>query len=391
MKNYARLDVTFTHGKGALLWDSNGKEYIDALGGIAVCALGHAHPNIQAAISDQASKLLHTSNIYEIEVQRNLANKLCELSAMDNVFFGNSGAEANEAAIKLARLYGHSKNIETPTLIVTDGSFHGRTLATLTATGNRKIQAGFEPLVRGFVRAPYNDIEAIEIIGKNNKEIVAVMVEPITGEGGINIPDENYLIKLRELCDQRGWLLILDEIQTGMGRTGKWFAHQYQGIMPDVMTLAKALGNGVPIGACLAHGKAATLFQPGHHGSTYGGNPLSCRAALTVIDTIEQDHLLERVNELSELFLTGFKQKLNAQQGVKEIRGKGLMLGIELDIPCAELVKQALAKGLLINVTAANVVRLLPPYVMSNEQATQVIDMVSELVIAHLENAQATI
>jgi len=390
MNTYARLDVTFSHGKGALLWDSEGKEYIDALGGIAVCALGHAHPVIQAAISDQAGKLLHTSNIYEIEVQRQLANKLCELSGMDNVFFSNSGAEANEAAIKLARLYGHSKGIETPTLIVTDGSFHGRTLATLTATGNRKIQAGFEPLVRGFVRAPYNDIEAIETIGKNDKEIVGVMVEPITGEGGVCIPDEHYLIKLRELCDQHDWLLILDEIQTGMGRTGKWFAHQHQGIKPDVMTLAKALGNGVPIGACLAQGKAANLFKPGHHGSTYGGNPLSCRVALTVIDIIEQEQLIVRVNELSNRFLDGFKQKLGTVEGVNDIRAKGLMLGIELEIPCIELVKQALAKGILINVTAGNVIRLLPPFIMTNEQATKVIDILSPLVVAHLENAKAS-
>jgi len=390
MTNYARLDVTFSHGKGALLWDSNGKEYLDALGGIAVCALGHAHPAVQAAISDQASKLLHTSNIYEIEVQRQLADKLCELSGMDNVFFANSGAEANEAAIKLARLYGHSKGIDTPTLIVTDGSFHGRTLATLTATGNRKIQAGFEPLVSGFVRAPYNDIEAVENIGHNNKEVVGVMVEPITGEGGISIPNDDYLIKLRQICDQRGWLLIVDEIQTGMGRTGKWFAHQHQGIKPDVMTLAKALGNGVPIGACLARGEAAKLFQPGHHGSTYGGNPLACRASLSVIETIEQEHLIDRVNELSELFVNGFKQQLAEQDGVVEIRAKGLMLGIELDIPCADLVKQALDEGLLINVTAGNVIRLLPPYVMTNEQAQQVINIVSRLVIAYLENAKVS-
>ncbi len=390
MKNYARLDVTFSHGKGALLWDSAGKEYLDALGGIAVCALGHAHPAIQAAISEQASKLLHTSNIYEIDVQRQLADKLCELSGMDNVFFANSGAEANEAAIKLARLYGHSKGIDTPTLIVTEGSFHGRTLATLTATGNRKIQAGFEPLVSGFVRAPYNDIEAIENIGKNNKEIVGVMVEPITGEGGISIPADDYLTKLRALCDQHGWLLIVDEIQTGMGRTGKWFAHQHQAIKPDVMTLAKALGNGVPIGACLAKGEAARLFQPGHHGSTYGGNPLACRASLSVIETIEKDHLIDRVNQLSDLFVNGFKQKLGEVEGIVEIRAKGLMLGIELDIPCVDLVKLALADGLLINVTAGNVIRLLPPYVMTDEQAHQVIDKVSKLIITYLENAKVS-
>ena len=391
MTNYARLDVTFSHGKGALLWDSAGKEYLDALGGIAVCALGHAHPALQAAISDQAGKLLHTSNIYEIEVQRQLADKLCDLSGMDNVFFANSGAEANEAAIKLARLYGHSKGIDVPTIVVTDGSFHGRTLATLTATGNRKIQAGFEPLVSGFVRAPYNNIPAIENIGNNNKDIVAVMVEPITGEGGIFIPDEDYLTKLRALCDQHSWLLILDEIQTGMGRTGHWFAHQHTEIQPDVMTLAKGLGNGVPIGACLARGGAAKLFQPGHHGSTYGGNPLACRASLSVIETIEQEKLIDRINDLSTIFMNGFKEKIGKCEGVVEIRAKGLMLGIELNIPCAELVTQALAEGLLINVTAGNVIRLLPPYIMSNEQAQQVIDIVSKLVITYLEKAKVSV
>jgi len=386
MKNYAPLPVTFTHGEGAVLWDSNGKEYLDALGGIAVCALGHAHPEVTQAICDQAGKLVHTSNIYQIEVQRQLADKLCELSGMDNVFFSNSGAEANEAAIKLARLYGHNKGIDSPTLIVTEGSFHGRTLATLTATGNRKIQAGFEPLVSGFVRAPYNDIEAIENIGQNNKKVVGVMVEPITGEGGIRIPDRDYLTKLRALCDQHGWLLILDEIQTGMGRTGKWFAHQHNQIQPDIMTLAKALGNGVPIGACLARGEASTLFKPGHHGSTYGGNPLAGRAALAVIATIEKNNYVQRAAELGDYFLNGFNQKLDQIEGVTDIRGKGLMLAIELEQPCAELVKQCLDNGLLINVTAGNVIRLLPPYIMTNEQADIVIESVSNAVIAFLLN-----
>lgn len=386
MTNYAPLPVTFSHGEGAVLWDSNGKEYLDALGGIAVCALGHAHPDVTQAICDQAGKLVHTSNIYQIEVQRQLADKLCELSGMDNVFFSNSGAEANEAAIKLARLHGHNQGIDTPTLIVTDGSFHGRTLATLTATGNRKIQAGFEPLVSGFVRAPYNDIEAVENIGNNNKDVVGVMVEPITGEGGICIPDEDYLTKLRELCDQHGWLLILDEIQTGMGRTGQWFAHQHQAIQPDIMTLAKALGNGVPIGACLARGEAATLFQPGHHGSTYGGNPLACRAALSVIDAIEKNNYVKRAAELGDYFLAGFNKTLDQVEGIVEIRGKGLMLAIELDRPCPQLVKQCLDNGLLINVTASNVIRLLPPYIMSNEQADTVIKKVTAAVIAFLKS-----
>lgn len=380
MNNYNRIAVSFTHGEGAHIWDSQGKQYLDALGGIAVCALGHAHPAITQAICDQAGKLLHTSNIYEIATQRDLANKLCALASMDNAFFCNSGAEANEAAIKMARLYGHQKGIEVPTLIVTEGSFHGRTLATLTATGNRKIQAGFEPLVKGFVRAPYNDVAAIETIARNNRDVVGIMVEPITGEGGIRIPDPDYLNKLRAICDQHGWLLILDEIQSGMGRTGKWFAHQHNGIQPDIMTLAKALGNGVPIGACLARSDAASLFKPGNHGTTFGGNPLASRAAMAVIETIEKDQLLEYNSKLGAHFLAGFKQQLDGVAGVRDIRGHGLMLAVELDRPCGELVKTCLAAGVLINVTAESVIRLLPPYVMTLVQADTVINTVSEQV-----------
>jgi len=384
MHNYNRIPVSFTHGEGAILWDSEGKQYLDALGGIAVCALGHAHPAVAAALCDQAGKLLHTSNLYEISVQRELADKLCELSAMDNAFFCNSGAEANEAAIKLTRLYGHKRGIEIPNIIVTEGSFHGRTLATLTATGNRKIQAGFEPLVKGFVRAPYNDVPAIETIARNNKDVVAVMVEPITGEGGIRIPDANYLNKLRNLCDQHGWLLILDEIQSGMGRTGKWFAHQHNRIQPDIMTLAKALGNGVPIGACLARGEAATLFQPGNHGTTFGGNPLASRAALAVIHSIENDQLLQKAQDLGAYFLKGFQSALNGVAGVVDIRGKGLMLALELDRACGVLVGRCLEQGVLINVTAESVVRLLPPYIMTQKQADTVIDVVSTQISALL-------
>jgi acetylornithine/N-succinyldiaminopimelate aminotransferase len=378
MNNYNRIPVTFSHGEGAYLWDSEGKRYLDALGGIAVCALGHAHPAVTAAVCDQAGKLIHTSNIYEIAVQRQLADKLCTLAGMDNAFFCNSGAEANETAIKMMRLYGHHKGIEIPNIIVMEGSFHGRTLATLTATGNRKIQAGFEPLVKGFVRAPYNDITAVETIAKNNKDVVAVLVEPITGEGGIRIPAPDYLNKLRNICDQHGWLLILDEIQSGMGRTGKWFAHQHNGIQPDIMTLAKALGNGVPIGACLARGEAASLFKPGNHGTTFGGNPLASRAALAVINTIETEQLLQKAAALGEHFLTEFRSALNEVKGVNEIRGKGLMLAIELDRPCADLVKRCLAAGVLINVTAESVIRLLPPYIMSIEQANEVIRVVCD-------------
>ncbi|MEJ2359873.1 MAG: acetylornithine transaminase [Gammaproteobacteria bacterium] len=377
MNTYNRIPVTFSHGKGAVLWDTEGKQYLDALGGIAVCALGHAHPAVTRAICDQAGKLIHTSNLYEIEVQRNLADKLCELAAMDNAFFCNSGAEANEAAIKLARLYGHHRDIETPHIIVMEGSFHGRTLATLTATGNRKIQAGFEPLVSGFVRAPYNEIDAVETIAKNNKNVVAVMVEPITGEGGIRIPAPDYLNRLRDICDQQGWLLILDEIQSGMGRTGKWFAHQHNGIKPDILTVAKALGNGVPIGACLARGETAELFKPGNHGTTFGGNPLASRAALAVIDSIEDQQLLQKIEALGQHFIDGFKTALADVQGVNDIRGKGLMLAVELDRPCAELVNRCLAEGVLINVTAESVVRLLPPYIMTTEQADKVIQIIS--------------
>ena len=380
MHNYAPLPVTFEKGDGAQLWDTEGKTYLDALAGIAVCSLGHAHPAVTKAICEQAGNLVHTSNIYGIKNQQALADKLTSLSKMDNIFFSNSGAEANEAAIKLARLYGHSKNIDQPAIIVMEGSFHGRTMATLTATGNRKIHAGFEPLVQGFVRAPYNDVEAIKNIAKNNPNVVAVLVEPITGEGGINIPADDYLNQIRDICDEHNWLMMLDEIQTGICRTGKWFAHQHNNITPDVMTLAKALGNGVPIGACLAKGEAAKLFQPGHHGSTYGGNPLVTSAALAVIETCEKNNLDQRAAELSEKIVAGFKDKLNDLDAVVDIRAKGLMIGIQLDRPCAELVKAGLDAGILINVTAGDVVRLLPPLIISDEQADQIVNMVSNLI-----------
>ncbi len=380
MHNYAPLSVCFEKGTGAELWDTKGNRYLDALAGIAVCSLGHAHPAVSQAICDQAGKLVHTSNLYAIEKQQQLADKLTALAKMDNVFFSNSGAEANEAAIKLARLFGHSKDIDQPAIIVMEGSFHGRTLATLSATGNRKIHAGFEPLVQGFVRAPYNDVEAIQSIARNNPNVVAILVEPITGEGGINIPAHDYLKQLRQICDENDWLLMLDEIQTGICRTGKWFAHQHSDITPDIMTLAKALGNGVPIGACLAKGKAANLFQPGHHGSTYGGNPLVTAAAKAVIETCEKDQLDRRAAELGNTLLEGFKRQLDDLEGVVDIRGKGLMIGIELDRPCAELVKIALDNGILINVTAANVVRLLPPLIISEQQAEQIVDTVSKLI-----------
>ncbi|MDH5484414.1 MAG: acetylornithine transaminase [Gammaproteobacteria bacterium] len=380
MTTYAPLPVCFEKGEGALLYDDKGKSYLDALSGIAVCGLGHAHPQVTEAISEQAGKLIHTSNLYCIHRQQELADKLTRVSGMDRVFFSNSGAEANEAAIKLARLHGHKKGIDNPAIIVTDGSFHGRTMATLSATGNRKVQAGFEPLVQGFIRAPYNDIEAIKKIAQNSSNVVAVLIEPIQGEGGINCPDANFLPQLRELCNQHGWLMMLDEIQTGMARTGQWFAFQHYDFSPDVMTLAKALGNGVPIGACLAKGDAANIFQPGNHGSTFGGNPLACAAANAVIDTIEKDQLLQQAQSLGHYLLDGFKQQLSGVELVNDIRGQGLLIGIELKRDCTELVSQALEKGLLINVTAGNVIRMLPPLILSETQADQIIEIVSGLI-----------
>ncbi|MCR4332648.1 MAG: aspartate aminotransferase family protein [Sulfuricaulis sp.] len=385
MPIFAGLPVAFTHGEGSWLWDTQGKKYLDALAGIAVCGLGHAHPAVTAAICDQAGKLLHTSNWYQIPLQEKLAERLCKLAGMTNAFFCNSGAEANEAAIKLARLYGHQQNILTPGIIVTEGSFHGRTLATLSATGNRKIQAGFEPLVQGFHRVPYNDLEAVRQVGERSKEIVAVLVEPITGEGGVNIPDAGYLKGLRQICDERGWLLMLDEIQTGMCRTGKWFACQHEGVVPDVMTLAKGLGNGVPIGACLAHGKAANVFKPGSHGSTFSGNPLVCRVGLAVIDELEKGKLASRAAKLGERLLAKLKEALGQVAGVKDIRGRGLMLAVELDRPCKELLQMALDRGLLINVTADSVIRLLPPLIMTDDEADILVRELSSAVRAFLE------
>lgn len=381
MKNYAPLPVTFTKGEGASLWDTDGKQYLDVLSGVAVCSLGHAHPDVAMAIAKQAKQLIHTSNWYHIAHQEELAAELCKLSGMDNVFFGNSGAEANETAIKLARLYGHSKEIDEPAIIVMDGSFHGRSLATLSATGNRKVHAGFEPLVQGFVRAPYNDLEAIENIAKNNNNVVAVLVEPVIGEGGINIPDVNYLTGIRKLCDDNGWLMILDEIQTGMCRTGEWFAFQHTDITPDIMTLAKALGNGVPIGACLAKGTAAELFTPGNHGSTYGGNPLVCAAALAVVNTMKTQKLAARSKALGNTMLAQLQTNLAENPAIVDVRGIGLMLAVELDRPCGELTQLALDKGLLINVTAEKVVRLLPPLIISDDQATEITQKVSSLIL----------
>lgn len=380
MPTYNRLPVAFVRGEGAWLWDDNNNRYLDALSGIAVCSLGHAHPAVHKAICKQSETLLHTSNLYSIKVQELLADKLIEKTAMDNVFFCNSGAEANEAAIKLARKYGHSRGIENPAIIVMEKSFHGRTLATLSATGNTKIQQGFAPLVEGFIRVPYNDIAAIANAISQHSNVVAILAEPIQGEGGINIPAADYLNQIRALCDEHQLLMMLDEIQTGVGRTGKFLACQHNDILPDVVTLAKALGNGVPIGACLARGKAAVILTAGAHGSTFGGNPLACSAALAVLETLEQDKLIESVEQKGNDICTGLSARLQNNKHVIDIRHKGLMIGVELDSPCAELVQMALQQGLLINVTNEKTIRLLPPFIINAQQIDQLVETLSALI-----------
>ncbi len=374
MNTYARLPVAFSHGLGSRIFDTEGKEYLDALSGIAVSTLGHAHPRLVSAIAAQAGRLLHTSNLYGIREQEQLADKLAALSGMQEIFFCNSGCEANEAAIKLARYYGHKKGIESPTIIVMEKAFHGRTMATLSATGNRKAQAGFEPLVSGFLRVPYDDLAAIKTVAEHHNNIVAVMLEIVQGEGGINLASVQFQKDLRQLCDELGWLLICDEVQCGMARTGQWFGYQHAGIQPDIATLAKGLGSGVPIGACMVGGKAAGLFGPGNHGSTFGGNPLACTAALTTIETIEQDGLMANAESVGALIRKLMAESLAGLKGVVEVRGHGLMIGIELDRPCGELVTKALAAGLLINVTADRVIRLLPPLTFSENEARELVD-----------------
>jgi acetylornithine aminotransferase len=381
MNTYNRLSVAFERGEGVWIYDTDGNRYLDALSGIAVTGLGHAHPAVTRAISDQASRLIHCSNLYTIPLQTQLAEKLTALSGMDNAFFANSGAEANEAAIKLARRYGHQKGIDTPTIIVMENAFHGRTLATLSATGNRAAQAGFEPLVSGFVRVPYDDVEAIRQVAAKNPNIVAILVEPVQGEGGVHIPAADYLNQLRAICDEHDWLLMLDEVQTGNGRTGRYFAYQHNNILPDVVTTAKGLANGVPIGACLARGEAAKLFTPGTHGTTYGGNPLACAAALAVIDTISAENLCQHADELGQYIVEQFRIQLGDQPYIREIRGKGLMIGIELTEAGSELAVLAKVKGVLMNVTGAGrVVRLLPPLIMSKNEADLMINTVSQLI-----------
>ena len=380
MHTYKRLPVTFERGEGCWLWDKEGKRYLDALAGIAVVGIGHSHPRFVQTLTAQAARLVHTSNVYEIENQEALGARLAAISGMDEVFFCNSGCEANEAALKIARLYGHHKGIEMPAIIVMEKAFHGRTIATLSATGSRKVQAGFEPLVPGFARVPFDDFAAIKKVAESNRNVVAVLVELIQGEGGINICHPEYLHGLREICDANGWLLMLDEVQSGVGRTGKWFAFQHSGVKPDVMTLAKGLASGVPIGACIAAGPAAGVFKPGNHGSTFGGNPLACAAALVTLDIIEQDNLMANAVAMGQFIHDGFAAQLKGVAGVRDIRNMGLMIGVELAYPCEELVKSALAAGLLINVTNDNVIRLLPPLVIKREEATQIVAILSPLI-----------
>ena len=380
MNTYARLPVAFSHGDGSWVTDTDGRIYLDALSGIAVSTLGHNHPELVAAIAAQAGRLLHTSNLYRMPQQEQLADKLTSLAGMEEVFFCNSGCEANEAAIKLARMYGHHLGVESPAIIVMEKAFHGRTMATLSATGNRKTQAGFEPLVSGFVRVPYSDLAAIQAIAEHNKSVVAVMLEIVQGEGGINIADVEYQRALRQLCDENGWLLICDEVQCGMGRTGTWFGFQHAGIRPDVVTLAKGLGGGVPIGACLTSGKAAGLFKPGNHGSTFGGNQLATTAALTTIDVVEKAQLIANAETVGKLIRDGLAHALAGLPSVVDIRGQGLMIGIELDRPCGELVARALEAGLLINVTADKVVRLLPALTFSPDEGRELVARLSSLI-----------
>jgi acetylornithine/N-succinyldiaminopimelate aminotransferase len=389
MNTYGRLPVTFEKGEGVWLFDNHGEKYLDALSGVAVNGLGHAHPKLIQAINKQIAKLIHVSNIYHIREQELLADKLCEVSGMDKVFFCNSGCEANEASIKLARLYGHQRGVANPEIIVMEKSFHGRTLATLSATGNRKAQAGFEPLVSGFVRVPYDDVEAVKQVALNNKNVVAILVEPVQGEGGINIPHDatGYLKALREICDTQGWLLMVDEVQTGIGRTGTWFAFQHTEIQPDVMSLAKGLGSGVPIGACLARGVAAETFTPGKHGSTFGGNPLATAAGLATLSIIQEEKLRENADKMGNLIAQGFRAAFADTPEVVSIRNAGLMIGVELDRPCAELVKLALAEHMLINVTAERVIRLLPPLVINESEVAHLVSKLSAVVKKFLQHS----
>ncbi|MFN5027694.1 MAG: aspartate aminotransferase family protein [Burkholderiales bacterium] len=390
MNTYKPLNVAFTHGEGTWLHTTDGRKLLDALAGIAVSGLGHAHPKLTKAIAEQAGRLIHTSNLVNIPEQAALADKLCALAAMDNVFFGNSGAEANECAIKIARLYGHQRGITNPQIIVMERAWHGRTLATLAATGSRKAQAGFEPLVTGFIRVPYNDLDAIKAIAAHNHDVVAVLSEVLQGEGGIVAARADYLRELRAFCTEKDWLLMIDEVQSGIGRTGKWFAHQWAGIVPDVMPLAKGLGSGVPIGACLAHGKAAAVFKPGNHGTTFGGGPLVSVAALRTLQIMEEEGLLANATAMGSVLADGLKAALAGVAGVVEVRGQGLMLGLELNRPCSEIVEMALEDGLLTNVTQDCVVRILPPLIINESEAREMVKRLSAVVKRFLAKSSGT-
>ncbi len=384
MNTYNRLPVAFTHGKGARLYDEHGKEYLDALAGIAVNGLGHAHPKLVPALTDQISRLIHTSNVYRVTEQEALADRICALAGMQEVFFANSGSEANEAALKLVRFFGHKRGEPEAQTIVMERAWHGRTLATLAATGSEKARRGFDPFPSGFVRVPYNDIDAVKRAGDADRRVLAVWLEVLQGEGGIYVADLDYVKALRRVCAERGWLLMIDEIQSGIGRTGKWFAHQWSGIKPDVMTLAKGLGSGVPIGACVAAGPASGVFGPGNHGTTFGGNPLAMRAGLETLAIIESDGLMANAVVQGERIVSALKHRLAGVAGVVQIRGKGLMLGIELDRPCGELVRQALDAGLLINVTHDTVIRMLPPLILSEQEADLIVERLAPLISAFL-------
>lgn len=388
MPTYARQPLSFTRGEGVWLYDSDGRAWLDGVSGIAVCNLGHCHPAVSRALARQAETLVHTSNLYQIDAQARLAEALCQLAGMDKAFFCNSGAEANEAAIKIARLYGHRRGIDVPTIIVLDSAFHGRTMATLTATGNVKAQQGFEPLVAGFVRAPWNDVEALRALAREHNNIVAVLAEPVQGEGGVRVPAADFLPQLRALCDQQDWLLMLDEVQTGNGRTGSYFACNRAGVVPDVLTTAKGLGNGFPIGACLAAGKAVDVFGPGNHGSTYGGNPLGCTTALAVVETL-RDEVIPGVHRKGERLVAGLRDALKDLPMVREVRGQGLIVGVELDRDCGEIVALARDNGLLINVTAGRVVRLLPPLIISDAELATLIERVSAAIHAFARQQEA--
>jgi acetylornithine/N-succinyldiaminopimelate aminotransferase len=388
MNTYGRLPIALSHGAGCHVWDTDGKRYLDALGGIAVNTLGHAHPKLVAALQDQVAKLIHTSNYYHIPDQERLAAKLVELSGMTNVFFCNSGLEANEGALKMARKFGHDKGITHPKVVVYERAFHGRSIATLSATGNSKIQAGFGPLVDDFIRVPINDIDAIKTATANRDDVVAVFFEAIQGEGGVNPLDDAYMRDVRALCDERDWLLMIDEVQCGIGRTGKWFAHQWAGITPDVMPLAKGLGSGVPIGAIVAGPKAAKILQPGNHGSTFGGNPLAMRAGLETLAIMASEDLLTNASTVGDYFVNALKEAFKAETGVVSIRGRGLMVGVELNQPCGALVGQAAEAGLLISVTADSVIRMVPPLILTVEQAQTVVDLLKPLVINLLHPTQ---